>query len=207
MQAHAHHHGHNPFVTSAQATIHCLVGCVIGEVAGLIIGITLGLAIWQTIALATTLAYISGMTLGLLPVMRHQGKTFMQALKLIWIGEVLSIGVMEIAMNWADYAVGGMQAGSILEPVFWLGTPANRPRRPAGYCRCRSGWVPRCLAGQLLAYQARHEEVPWLNPIDQPGVLRAGDTYFVTFKARVLSENTRQSTEVHRGGGSRRADG
>ena len=99
MQAHAHRHGHNPYVTSAQATIHCLVGCVIGEVTGLIIGITLGLAIWQTIALATTLAYISGMTLGLLPVMRHQGKTLMQALKLIWIGEVLSIGVMEIAMN------------------------------------------------------------------------------------------------------------
>lgn len=127
MQAHAHHHGHNPYVTSAQATIHCLVGCVIGEVTGLIIGITAGLAIWQTIALATTLAYISGMTLGVVPVMRHQGKTFVQALKLIWIGEVLSIGVMEIAMNWADYAVGGMQAGSILEPVFWLGIAVAVP--------------------------------------------------------------------------------
>lgn len=121
MQVHEHHHGHDPYLISAQATIHCLVGCVIGEVTGLVIGVTLGLAIWQTIALATTLAYISGMTLGLLPVMRHQGKTFMQALKLIWFGEALSIGVMEIAMNWTDYAVGGMQAGSILEPVFWLG--------------------------------------------------------------------------------------
>lgn len=127
MQAHAHHHGHKPYVTSAQATIHCLVGCVIGEVAGLLIGVSLGLAIWQTITLATALAYISGMTLGLVPIIRNQGKTFLEALKLIWIGEVLSIGVMEIAMNWADYSVGGMQAGSILEPVFWLGIAVAIP--------------------------------------------------------------------------------
>lgn len=65
MQAHVHHHAHNPYVTSAQAKIHCLVGFVIGE--------------------------------------------------------VLSIGVMEMAMNWADYRVGGMQAGSVVDPVFWLG--------------------------------------------------------------------------------------
>ena len=127
MQAKKHHQRHNPLVTSGQATFHCLVGCVIGEIAGLIIGITLGLAIWQTIALATALAYVSGMSLGLVPVMRHQGKTFMQALRLIWLGEVISIGVMEIAMNWADYAVGGMQAGSILEPVFWLGIAVAIP--------------------------------------------------------------------------------
>lgn len=127
MQAHAHHHVHNPYVTSAQATIHCLIGCVIGEVAGLVIGVSLGLAIWQTITLATALAYVSGMTLGLVPIVRNQGKTFLEALRLIWIGEVLSIGVMEIAMNWADYSVGGMQAGSILEPVFWLGIAVAIP--------------------------------------------------------------------------------
>ena len=127
MQAHAHHHGQNPYVTSAQATIHCLIGCVIGEVAGLIIGVSLGLAIWQTITLATALAYVSGMTLGLVPIVRNLGKTFLEALRLIWIGEVLSIGVMEIAMNWADYSVGGMQAGSILEPVFWLGIAVAIP--------------------------------------------------------------------------------
>ena len=127
MQGHDHHHGDNPYVTSAQATIHCLTGCVIGEVTGLIIGVSLGLAIWQTIVLATTLAYLSGMTLGLVPIMRNQGKTFIEALKLIWIGEVFSIGVMEIAMNWADYSVGGMQAGSVLEPVFWTGITVAVP--------------------------------------------------------------------------------
>ena len=121
MQVHGHQHDGNPLVTSAQATIHCLVGCAIGEVTGLIIGISLGLDVWPTISLATTLAYFSGMTLGLVPVMRNQHKTFTEALKLIWIGEVLSIGVMEIVMNAVDYAVGGMEAVSVLDPIFWAG--------------------------------------------------------------------------------------
>lgn len=111
----------NPFVTSAQATLHCLTGCVIGEVAGLMIGVSLGLGVWATIGLATSLAYLSGFTLGVVPVMRRDRKTFWQALKLIWIGEVVSIGVMEIAMNYADYQMGGMTAGSVFEPVFWYG--------------------------------------------------------------------------------------
>ena len=70
---------------------------------------------------------MSGMTLGLVPVMRNQNKTFVEALKLIWIGEVLSIGVMEIVMNYVDYAVGGMQAGSVLTPTFWLAIAAAIP--------------------------------------------------------------------------------
>ena len=127
MNEHIHHRSSNPFVTSAQATLHCLSGCVIGEVAGLLIGVALGLSVGPIIFLATTLAYVSGMTLGLVPVMRNQNKTFLEALKLIWIGEVVSIGVMEIAMNAADYAVGGMQAGSILSPIFWAGIAVAVP--------------------------------------------------------------------------------
>ncbi|MEQ8689579.1 MAG: DUF4396 domain-containing protein [Pseudomonadales bacterium] len=125
---HAHHAHHaNPVITSAQATWHCLSGCVIGEVAGLMIGTWLGLGVWPTIALATSLAYLSGFSLGLLPVMRRQGKTFLQAFKLIWIGEAVSIGVMEIAMNAADYSVGGMEAGSVLSPMFWFGIAVAIP--------------------------------------------------------------------------------
>lgn len=123
-------HSSNPFVTSAKATLHCLTGCVIGEVAGLIIAMALGLGVWPTIILATSLAYLSGFTLGLLPIMRDQGKTFMQALKLIWIGEVISIGVMEIAMNATDYYMGGMTAGSLLAPQFWI---AIMVAIPAGF--------------------------------------------------------------------------
>jgi hypothetical protein len=121
--AHAHHGlgGGGPFRTSAQATLHCLTGCVIGEVTGLMIGISLGLAVWPTIILATVLSYISGITLGLIPVMRSQGVGKLRALKIIWVGEVISIGVMEIVMNFVDYQMGGMSAPSIASWMFWRG--------------------------------------------------------------------------------------
>lgn len=128
--AHEGHGGGGAVVTSAQATLHCLTGCVIGEVTGLAIGVTFGFAPWATILLATTLAYLSGFTLGVLPVMRRQGKTFLDALKLIWIGEAVSIGVMEIAMNGVDYAMGGMRAHSVLDPTFWI---AIAVAVPAGF--------------------------------------------------------------------------
>ncbi len=126
-QTHAHHGHDNVFVTSAQATLHCLTGCVIGEVAGLMIGIALGLGVWVTMGLATVLAYITGMTLGLVPVARREGISFVAALKIIWIGEVISIGVMELVMNAVDYNIGGVQAGSLLEPIFWIGIAVAIP--------------------------------------------------------------------------------
>lgn len=123
MPSHAHHNANagGPFRVSAQATLHCLTGCVIGEVAGLAIGVSLGLAAWQTILLATLLAYASGITLGLLPVMRSRGIGALAAFRIIWVGEVVSIGVMELAMNLVDYQMGGMGAPSILSWMFWRG--------------------------------------------------------------------------------------
>jgi uncharacterized protein DUF4396 len=120
--AHAHHgHGGGALKTSAQATLHCLTGCVIGEVAGLAIGVTLGLGVWPTIILATALAYGAGITLGLIPVMRSRGVGLIEAFRIIWIGEVVSIGVMEIVMNFVDYQMGGMTAPSIASWMFWRG--------------------------------------------------------------------------------------
>jgi len=127
---HPETHQSRKWITSAQATLHCLTGCIIGEVAGLGIGVTIGLPIWATIGLATLLAYISGFTLGVVPVMRRENMTFWAALKLIWIGEAVSIGVMEIAMNGADYWMGGMQAGSVFTWQFVL---ALAVAVPAGF--------------------------------------------------------------------------
>lgn len=118
---HGHHGGGSPLVTSAQATIHCLTGCVIGEVIGLAIGVSLGWNVWLTMGLATVLAYISGFTLGLVPVVRRQKISYLEAFKLIWIGEAISIGVMEVVMNGVDYAIGGAQAMSVFAPIFWIG--------------------------------------------------------------------------------------
>ena len=46
---------------------------------------------------------------------------FWPALRIIWIGEAISIGVMEIVMNLVDYQMGGMGAPSILSWMFWRG--------------------------------------------------------------------------------------
>ena len=114
------HAGGGTLRTSAQATIHCLTGCIIGEVAGLMIGVSLGLNPWATMALATVLGFISGYALGLRPLVR-QGMSVTQAFRTIWLGETISIAVMELAMNVTDYHVGGVAVASVLEPRFWLG--------------------------------------------------------------------------------------
>ena len=75
----------------------------------------------MTIILATSLAYLTGITLGLLPVMKNRGIGLIEAFRIIWVGEVISIGVMEIVMNYVDYSMGGMAAPSIASWMFWRG--------------------------------------------------------------------------------------
>lgn len=127
--AHHSHHAHHaaPGKTAptlarltTSATLHCLTGCAIGEFAGLAIGVSLGLGVWPTMALATVLGFASGYALGLRPLVR-QGMGVAQAFRTIWLGETVSIAVMEFAMNFTDYHVGGVAVSSILEPRFWLG--------------------------------------------------------------------------------------
>ena len=113
--AHSHYqHGPSagPWRLAAHATLHCLTGCIIGEVIGLAIGIEAGLSTTATIILATVLSYLSGFSLGLWPVMKERGLSLSSAFKLIWLGEAISIGVMEIVMNAVDYKMGGMAASS-----------------------------------------------------------------------------------------------
>ena len=53
--------------------------------------------------------------------MRSRGTSFLTALRIIWIGEAISIGVMEIVMNLVDYQMGGMAASSVFSWMFWRG--------------------------------------------------------------------------------------
>jgi hypothetical protein len=121
---HAHHVGSGShFSLTTSATIHCLTGCAIGEFLGLAIGVSIGLGAWTTMALATVLGFISGYALSLIPLMRS-GMTLATAFSTIWLGETISIAVMEFAMNFADYHVGGVTVSSMAEPRFWLGYAA-----------------------------------------------------------------------------------
>ena len=125
------HHSHGAHATSpaglaTAATVHCLTGCAIGELAGLSIGVTLGLGAWPTMILATALGFLSGYSLGLLPLVR-QGMGWLDAFKVIWIGETISIAFMEFAMNFTDYHVGGVQVASVFTWQFWIGYATALP--------------------------------------------------------------------------------
>ena len=102
-----------------------------------------------TIALAVVLAYVSGFAMALLPVMKQLGLGLAAAMRVIWLGEAISIAVMEIAMNPVDYWLGGIQVASIWNALFWLGLAAAVP---AGLL-CR-------LAGQLFVAEARTQSRP-----------------------------------------------
>jgi hypothetical protein len=118
---HAQHSSNNSLIgLTTSATLHCLTGCAIGELAGLMIGVSLGLGVWNTMILAAMLGFLSGYTLGLLPLVK-QGNSWAGAFKTIWLGETISIAVMEFTMNFTDYHVGGVSATSIFEFKFWLG--------------------------------------------------------------------------------------
>ena len=103
---------------------------MIGELIGLSIGVTLGLHPYASMALSTVLAFISGFSLTVFPLMRRANFGFSSALKAIWLGELLSIGVMELFMNTVDYHMGGVRTGSVFNPLFW---EALAVAVPAGY--------------------------------------------------------------------------
>ncbi len=129
IDAHAAHKK-TSFAAAAHATLHCLTGCVIGELAGLMIGVSLGLHPYTSMLLSTILAYTSGFALTIFPLMKRTKFSFYIALKTIWLGEIISIGIMELVMNSIDYHMGGMRSGSVLSPLFWQALAAAIP---AGY--------------------------------------------------------------------------
>lgn len=105
---------------AAQVTLHCLTGCALGEWMGLALGVSLGWSSAATIVLAVTLAFVCGFALTLAPLVRR-GLPLRQALRIIWLGEFVSIAVMELVMNLVDYQLGGMGPGmSLLHGQYWL---------------------------------------------------------------------------------------
>ncbi len=129
-------HGKTSWRAAAHATLHCLTGCVIGEFAGLAIGVSFSISPYPMMGLSTVLAYISGFSLAIFPLMRSTGLTFNAAFKAIWLGEIISIGVMELVMNGVDYHMGGVRSGSLGNPFF--GKRWRQRFRQDISLRCRS---------------------------------------------------------------------
>lgn len=124
------HHGHgdhSSIKASAHATFHCLIGCYIGDAIGVSLGVGFALGTVMTIVLGVTFAYIAGFALALIPIMRQMDMSLVQAMKVVWLGEAISIAAMESAMIGMDYWIGGIQAASLSEPIFWIGLAAAAP--------------------------------------------------------------------------------
>lgn len=118
-----HGHGHaaaTGWIAASSVTLHCLMGCAIGEWTGLAIAVTLGLGTHAAIALAVILSFVSGFGLSLKSLLAR-GQSLSAAMRIVWIGELVSITAMEIAMNLVDYYMGGMRRGmSIFSSNYWF---------------------------------------------------------------------------------------
>jgi hypothetical protein len=114
---HSHSQG-SSWRAAASVTVHCLTGCAIGEFIGLAIGVSAGFDVHITITLAVVLSFISGFALTIIPMMRR-GVSFATAFQTVWLGEVISISVMELMMNIIDYRMGGMRGVTMMHAQYW----------------------------------------------------------------------------------------
>lgn len=115
------------WVSAAYTTLHCMIGCVIGELIGLLIGVYFQLGVATTISLTFFFAYLIGFALGIIPLIKRENLSIKESFKVIWLGEFISITVMEIIMNFIDYHYGGIQVSSIENPLFWKGLIISTP--------------------------------------------------------------------------------
>lgn len=104
--------------TAMIATLHCLLGCAIGEVAGLLIGTALGWSNVGTIALAVTLAFISGFALTAVPFLRR-GYALRDAARIAVAADAASITIMEIVDNALMLAIPGAMDAPVMSLHFW----------------------------------------------------------------------------------------
>jgi Domain of unknown function (DUF4396) len=126
--SHGRHHARSPLTDTDQgpsldrtaflATLHCLAGCAVGEVAGMVIGTALGLGNGETIALAITLAFLSGYAFTMVPLLRA-GYALRTASRLALAADTASIAIMEIVDNAVMLAIPGAMDASLGDPLFW----------------------------------------------------------------------------------------
>lgn len=102
-----------------KATLHCMTGCAIGEIAGMAIGTALGLGMWQTVALAVVLAFITGFGLTMLPLLAS-GMALGSALRIAFVADAVSVTVMEVVDNLVMLAIPGAMAAGPADLLFWI---------------------------------------------------------------------------------------
>ena len=104
---------------AAMATAHCLLGCAIGEMIGVTIGTHVGFAPHQTVLLAAVLSFISGYTVSTWPLIRS-GIKFIEAIKLVFAADTVSILTMTIVDNLVMLLVPGAMNKDLAHPIYWM---------------------------------------------------------------------------------------
>lgn len=109
---------------AVSATIHCLIGCGIGEVVGMIIATYFGMSMTGSLIISIALGFVFGFALGIVPLVR-KGLSVSKSLKIVLIGEGLSIAVMEAFEALTQVLIPGVMVATLTEGIFWLGMFAS----------------------------------------------------------------------------------
>lgn len=109
---------------AVSATLHCLTGCAIGEVVGLIIGTAFGVSNAVTIGMAVVLAFMTGYTLSIMPLLRS-GLAMRTALLTVLAADTLSILTMEVADNVVEAGIPGAMNAGLANRLFWWTMPLS----------------------------------------------------------------------------------
>jgi hypothetical protein len=115
---HVNHEARSRRRLAFDATLHCLTGCAIGETAGMVIGTALDIGMWPTVALAVTLAFITGFGLTMIPLVRS-GMGLGRALRIAFAADAVSVTIMEVVDNLVMIAIPGAMAAGLADPLFW----------------------------------------------------------------------------------------
>jgi hypothetical protein len=126
MKNHRYHHDSPASLNRVawMATLHCLGGCAIGEVAGMAIGTALSWSDAETIALAVTLAFVTGYLLTMLPLLRG-GYDFDSAMRVAFAADTASVAIMEFADNLALLMIPGAMDAQVTSIMFWSSLAAS----------------------------------------------------------------------------------
>ncbi len=85
--------------SSAAVTLHALIGCLAGAAAGLVLGVNLAPMPVGIADLVTLLAALFGLTLPAATLMRRENLSLLGALRVIWLGSLIFIGVTAAVAN------------------------------------------------------------------------------------------------------------
>ena len=104
---------------TAKHTLRCLLGCNVGEATGAAIGYFLGWDVVSTLILAVSLAFASGYTFTIIPMLKTL--SLKQAARVAIMGDTASIASMEFAENSLAFLIPGFMTSFLLDSIFWLG--------------------------------------------------------------------------------------